>query len=99
MAVPRVWGDSVGLAEAKDNLSALTARANATGRPFTILKNNKPWVEVRPIADPREDEPIRITPLARGVRVADLDELFVEYDGEFRPTEDGFSRPVGEEAM
>jgi antitoxin Phd len=39
---------TMGLAEAKNNFSRLTAEVNRTGRPVTILKNNKPWVVIQP---------------------------------------------------
>lgn len=46
---------TVGMAEAKTNFSKLTASVNATGVPVTVFKNNKPWVEIRPLATPRND--------------------------------------------
>lgn len=46
---------TVGMAEAKTNFSKLTANINATGVPITVFKNNKPWVEIRPLATPRDD--------------------------------------------
>ena len=46
---------TVGMAEAKTNFSKLTASVNATGVPVTVFKNNKPWVEIRPLAMPRDD--------------------------------------------
>lgn len=39
---------TMGLAEAKNNFSRVTAEVNRTGRPVTILKNNKPWVVIEP---------------------------------------------------
>lgn len=39
----------MGLAEAKNNFSRVTAEVNKTGRPVTILKNNKPWVVIQPV--------------------------------------------------
>lgn len=91
----------VALAEAKNQFSALTAEANRTGRPFTVLKNNKPWVEIRPLAvefDSRPDA-IHITPVHRRVEVADLDELFHDFEGDFVPVEDGLATAVGWEAL
>ena len=89
-----------GLAEAKDKLSALTASANATGSPFVIMKNNKPWVEVRPLAaQPRVEGEVTITPVRRRLSIPDLDELFSGYAGGFEPREDGFASAVGSEAM
>ena len=38
-----------GLAEAKNNFSRVTAEVNKTGKPVTILKNNKPWVVIQPV--------------------------------------------------
>ena len=39
---------TMGLAEAKNNFSRVTAEGNRTGRSVTILKNNKPWVVIQP---------------------------------------------------
>ena len=39
---------TIGLAEAKNNFSRMTAEVNRTGRPVTVLKNNKPWVVISP---------------------------------------------------
>lgn len=39
---------TIGLAEAKNNFSKMTAEVNRTGRPVTVLKNNKPWVIISP---------------------------------------------------
>ena len=41
---------TIGLAEAKNNFSKITAEVNRTGRPVTVLKNNKPWVVIQPAA-------------------------------------------------
>lgn len=41
---------TIGLAEAKKNFSKLTAEVNRTGKPVTVLKNNKPWVVIQPAA-------------------------------------------------
>ena len=38
---------TMGLAEAKNNFSRVTAEVNRTGRPVTILKNNRPWVVIQ----------------------------------------------------
>lgn len=46
---------TVGMAEAKTNFSKLTANVNATGIPITVFKNNRPWVEIRPLATPQDD--------------------------------------------
>jgi hypothetical protein len=42
-------GLTIGLAEAKNNFSRVTAEVNKTGKPVTILKNNKPWVVLQPV--------------------------------------------------
>ena len=39
---------TMGLAEAKNNFSRVTAEVNRTGRSVTILKNTKPWVVIQP---------------------------------------------------
>lgn len=39
---------TIGLAEAKKNFSKLTSEVNRTGKPVTVLKNNKPWVVIQP---------------------------------------------------
>lgn len=33
---------TMGLAEAKNNFSRVTAEVNRTGRPVTVMKNNRP---------------------------------------------------------
>lgn len=43
---------TVGMAEAKTNFSKITADINRTGVPVTVFKNNKPWVEIRPLTEP-----------------------------------------------
>lgn len=39
----------VGIREVKNHFSALTEKVNVTGRPLTVLKNNKPWVVIAPV--------------------------------------------------
>lgn len=39
-----------GLAETKNNFSRVTAEVNRTGRPVTVLRNNRPWVTISPAA-------------------------------------------------
>lgn len=93
---------SIGFAEAKDRLSALTTDANETGEPFLITKNNKPWVEVRPLAsrsNEKSERPISISPSRRELKAVDLDELFGDYEGGYKASEDGFSAPVGGEEL
>ena len=41
---------TMGLAEAKNNFSKVTAEVNRTGRPVTVLKSNRPWVVIQPAA-------------------------------------------------
>lgn len=43
---------TMALAEAKNNFSRVTAEVNRTGRPMTVLKNNKPWVVIQPVTTP-----------------------------------------------
>lgn len=40
---------TIGMAEAKTNFSRITAKVNETGRSVVVFKNNKPWVEIRPL--------------------------------------------------
>ena len=40
---------TIGLAEAKANFSRVTAEVNRTGKPVTVLRNNKPWVVIAPV--------------------------------------------------
>ena len=41
---------TMGLAEAKNNFSRVTAEVNRTGRPVTVMMNNRPWVTINPAA-------------------------------------------------
>ena len=48
---------TIGLVEAENNFSEVTAEVNRTGRPVTVLKNDRPWVVISPAprdADARE---------------------------------------------
>ncbi|MBQ6453034.1 MAG: type II toxin-antitoxin system Phd/YefM family antitoxin [Coriobacteriales bacterium] len=47
---------TVGLAEAKNNFSKITQIVNKTGKPVTVLKNNKPWVIIAPAAAAEGEE-------------------------------------------
>lgn len=47
---------TVGLAEAKNNFSKITAEINRTKKPVTVFKNNKPWVIIQPAAEGIEAE-------------------------------------------
>ncbi len=91
----------VGLADAKNRLSALANEANETGSSFVIMKNNVPWIEMRPLATRSGGDrgPVRIEPIRHEVVVADIDELFDEYDGTYVPQEDSFAAAAGSELM
>lgn len=39
---------TMGLAEAKNSFSKVTAEVSRAGRPVTVLKSNKPWAVVQP---------------------------------------------------
>ena len=39
---------TVGISDAKNNFSKITAEINRLGKPVTVLKNNKPWVIIMP---------------------------------------------------
>ncbi|MGR1084059.1 type II toxin-antitoxin system Phd/YefM family antitoxin [Olegusella massiliensis] len=41
---------TMGLAEVKNNFSKVTAEVNKSGRPVTVLKNNRPWVVIQPVS-------------------------------------------------
>lgn len=41
---------TMGLVEAKNHFSQVTAEVNRSGRPVTVLKNNRPWVVIQPAA-------------------------------------------------
>lgn len=41
---------TIGLAEAKNNFSRVTAEVNRSGCPVTVFKNNRPWVTISPAA-------------------------------------------------
>lgn len=41
---------TIGLAEAKNNFSRVTAEVNRIGKPVTVLRNNRPWVTISPAA-------------------------------------------------
>lgn len=45
---------TMGLAEAKNNFSRVPAEVNKTGKPLTIMKNNRPWVVIQPAQGVRE---------------------------------------------
>ena len=49
---------TVGMSDAKTNFSRLTADANRTGHSVVVFKNNKPWVEIRPLAHEETGIPV-----------------------------------------
>lgn len=51
---------TIGLAEAKNNFSKITAEVNRTGKPVTVLKNNRPWVVIAPAVSPGDWDDIAI---------------------------------------
>ncbi|WP_276684603.1 type II toxin-antitoxin system Phd/YefM family antitoxin [Slackia piriformis] len=51
---------TMGLAEAKNNFSRVTAEINRTGRPVTVLKNNKPWVVIQPATTPAATDAVDV---------------------------------------
>lgn len=48
------------LVEAKNNFSKVTAEVNRTGRPVTVLKNNKPWVVIQPASAAAKSDAVDI---------------------------------------
>jgi len=64
---------TIGLAEAKNNFSKVTAEVNRTGRPVTVMKNNKPWVVIMPASAVRDEDDAAIDFMERvGYAVIDL---------------------------
>ena len=51
---------TMGLAEAKNNFSKVTAEVNRTGRPVTVLKNNRPWVVIQPAAGAAQTDTVDV---------------------------------------
>jgi len=51
---------TMGLAEAKNNFSKVTAEVNRTGRPVTVLKNNRPWVVIQPAAEAAQTDAVDV---------------------------------------
>lgn len=51
---------TMGLAEAKNNFSKVTAEVNRTGRPVTVLKNNRPWVVIQPAAGATQTDAVDV---------------------------------------
>ena len=51
---------TIGLAEAKNNFSRVTAEVNRSGRPVTVLRNNRPWVTISPAAGVRDPDMVAV---------------------------------------
>ncbi|MEC4273662.1 type II toxin-antitoxin system Phd/YefM family antitoxin [Adlercreutzia sp. R25] len=49
---------TMGMAEAKNNFSKVMAQVQTTGRPVTILKNNKPCAAIVPMDMLVEKDPV-----------------------------------------
>ncbi len=67
----------VGVREAKNRFSELTAEVNATGAPLTVLRNNKPWVTIYPAdaeAAERRTRVERLRALTRSIEQDAADE-------------------------
>lgn len=69
---------TVGMSEAKTNFSRLTADANRTGQAVTVFKNNKPWVEIRPLASEEALPPETLEAVAQ-VKKMETDANHVRY--------------------
>lgn len=89
------------LAEAQNRFDALTTEANATGLPFRILKDGRPWAIVYPATTAPESGKgaIASRPAERIVVAPDLDILFAGHNRGFVPAENGFSAPVGDKEL
>ena len=61
----------IGLSRAKAEFNKVTAHANETGRPVTVLKRNAPWVRIVPLAvgDPGERGKILEQDKAMGITI------------------------------
>lgn len=66
---------AIGLAEAKDNLSRVTAEVNRTGKPVTVLRNNRPWVTISPAAGITEPDMVAVAVDFMGEYADVFDEL------------------------
>lgn len=52
--------EAVGVREAKNRFSELTAQVNATGSELVVLKNNRPWVIIQPADSAAADRRTRL---------------------------------------
>lgn len=87
---------TVGIREAKNRFSELTAMVNASGVPLTVMKNRKPWVVIEPVdaqAQERRERASRVHRLT-----AQFERDFADIDwGEASTDED--KALLGEERM
>ncbi|MBE6468422.1 MAG: type II toxin-antitoxin system Phd/YefM family antitoxin [Coriobacteriaceae bacterium] len=51
---------TMGLADVKNNFSKVTSEINRTGRPVTVMKNNKPWVVIQPVQASRSSVDVAV---------------------------------------
>ena len=52
--------EAVGVREAKNRFSELTARVNELGTELVVLKNNRPWVVIHPADSEAADRRARL---------------------------------------
>lgn len=87
---------AVGLREAKNRFSELTAMVNASGVPLTVLKNNRPWVVIEPVDARAQEQRERESHVRR--LTAQLERDFADIDwGDASPAAD--KALLGEERM
>ena len=67
---------TIGLAEAKNNFSRVTAEVNRTGKPVSVLRDNRPWVTITPAA---------------GIAKPDMVTVAVDFMDEYADVFDGLS--------
>lgn len=68
---------AIGLAEAKNNFSRVTAEINRTGKPVTVPRDNRPWVTITPAA---------------GIAKPDMVAIAVDFMDEYADVFDGLSK-------
>lgn len=66
---------TIGLAEVKNNFSRVTAEVNRTGKPVTVLRNNRPWVTISPAAGITEPDMVAVAVDFMGEYADVFDEL------------------------
>lgn len=82
---------TVGMADAKTNFSRITANVNATGIPVTVFKNNKPWVEICPLASSQEQHIPKETLEA----MREMDEILADPNHETYETAEELFKALG----